>query len=205
MWDDAALMRVSWAVRVLRAAVFAVACVTLAAAAHRLAMGGAPPLWADGWGFLGVLAVACPLCGRERSLAAIGGAMTVVQVTLHIAFNAALAHQAVMSMPGMGTPVRQGVHPLTAHAAAAHLLAALAASWWLRRGEAAFWSLLRRRAAMLVPALTAWWSAHRVLVPGMPCPAGRRLRLPPAARPLLRHALSRRGPPTRIPPRVLCA
>jgi hypothetical protein len=199
-------MRVSWAVRVLRAAVFAVMCVTLAAVAHRLAMGGAPPLWADGWGFLGVLAVACPLCGRERSLAGISGAMITVQAGLHVAFNAALAHQAAMSMPGMRMPPGdRGVHPLTAHAASAHLLAALAASWWLRRGEAAFWSLLRRRAAMLVPGLTAWWSAHRVLVPRIARPACRWLRLPPVPRPLLRHTLSRRGPPTPAAPRVLCA
>jgi len=198
-------MRVSWAVRVLRAAVFAVMCVTLAAVAHRLAMGAAPALWADGWGFLGVLALACPLCGRERSLAGISGAMITVQVALHVAFNAALAQQAAMSMPGMRMSERQGIHPLTAHAATAHLIAALAASWWLSRGEAAFWSLLRRRAAMLVPGLTAWWSAHRVLVPRMPRSARPWLRLPPVKRPLLRHALSRRGPPPPAPPRVLCA
>src|SRR5882757_1081159 len=156
-------MRVSWAVRVLRAAVFAVMCVMLAVAAHRLAMGAAPPLWAEGWGFLGVLAVACPLCGRERSLVGIGGAMVAVQVALHVAFDAA----------------------------AAHLLAALAASWWLRRGESAFWSLLRRRAAMLVPALTAWWSAHQVRVPRIPRPGRPRSRHRPVPQPLLRHAVCR--------------
>jgi len=198
-------MRVSWAVRVLRAAVFAVMCVMLAVAAHRLAMGAAPPLWAEGWGFLGVLAVACPLCGRERSLVGIGGAMVAVQVALHVAFDAAQAHQAAVSMPGMPMSGEHGTHPLTVHAAAAHLLAALAASWWLRRGESAFWSLLRRRAAMLVPALTAWWSAHQVRVPRIPRPGRPRSRHRPVPQPLLRHAVCRRGPPVPAPPRVLCA
>jgi multidrug transporter EmrE-like cation transporter len=200
-------MRVSWAVRVLRAVVFAVMCVALAAAAHRLAMGGAPPMWADGWGFLGVVAVACPLCGRERSLVGIGGAMVAVQSLLHVAFDAAQAHQAAMSMPGMPTPGsgHQDSHPLTVHAALAHLLAALIASSWLRRGEAAFWSLLRRRAAMLVPALTAWWGAHRVPVLRLPQPTRPWSRRRPVPQPVLRHAVSRRGPPAPAPPRVMCA
>jgi hypothetical protein len=200
-------MRASWAVRVLRAAVFAVLCVTLGAAAHRLATGAAPPVGADCWGLLGVLAVACPLCGRERSLVGIGGAMVALQVGLHVFFGIGQAAQAATSMPGMPMPSAHDAHahPLTVHAAVAHLLAALAASWWLRRGEAAFWSLLRRRAAMLVPALTAWWSAPHV--PGLRAPrlSGTWSDRLAASQILLRHAVSRRGPPAPAPPRVLCA
>ncbi|MEU7057598.1 hypothetical protein [Streptomyces sp. NPDC046197] len=90
-------------------------------------------------------------------------------------------------------------HVLTSHAAAAHVLAALVASWWLRRGEAALWSLLRRAVA-LAPALTAWWRAAPA---PLPAPAGHRPHA--SARPfalrqlVLRHAMSRRGPPARIP------
>jgi hypothetical protein len=198
-------MRVSWAVRVLRAAVFAVMCVTLSAAAHRLAMGAAPPMWVEGWGLLGVLGLVCPLCGRERSLSGIAGVMIAIQVVLHVAFDAAQAHQAAMSMPSMPMSGQHDAHTMTARAAVAHLLAALAASWWLHRGEAAFWSLLRRRAGTLVPALAAWWSAQRIPVLRVPAQVRSWPRPWSVQQPLLRHALSRRGPPEVAPPRVLCA
>jgi hypothetical protein len=181
-------MIASWAVRVLRAAMFAAMCVTLSAAAHRLAVGTTPPAWADGWGFLAVLALACPLGGRERSLTGIGGAMLTVQTALHFAFDA--AHPRMPGMPGM-----HGIHhAVTMYGAVAHLLAALLASWWLRRGEAAFWSLLRRARA-LAPGLAAWWR-RRI---GPVAPGTTPVAVPPCPTPvqglLLRHALSRRGPP----------
>ncbi|MFF3935888.1 hypothetical protein [Streptomyces phaeofaciens] len=92
-------------------------------------------------------------------------------------------------------------HPalaMTPHATAAHVLAALAVSWWLRRGEAALWSLLRRAAALL-PGLVAWWRDGPA-----PSPVARAVRpghAPDASscRLLLRHAVSRRGPPAPIP------
>jgi hypothetical protein len=198
-------MRASWTVRVVRAAVFAVMCVALAVAAHRLSMGGAPPPSADGWAFLGVLAVVCPLCGRERSFAAIGSAMLTVQVALHVAFDVAQTRQAPRPMRGMAMPAHHAAHSLTVHAAVAHLLAALVASWWLRLGETALWSLLRRRAAMLVPALTAWWSVPHLPSLRAPRLSGTWSVHRSAPRLLLRHALCRRGPPAPAPPRVLCA
>ncbi|MFI1168736.1 hypothetical protein ACH4UM_35545 [Streptomyces sp. NPDC020801] len=215
-------MSASPAVRSLRAAVFAAVCVLLAAAGHGLAMGTMPPLWADGAGFVGVFGAGWLLGGRERSLPGIGATMLVTQVGLHFAFDAARAgagepgaphsfsSMASMPMPdegGMRTASTQvhaaaaliDSHALTSHAAAAHVLAALVASWWLRRGEAALWSLLRRAVAF-VPALAAWWrhapapaNAQAVRRPRT-ATAARRLR-----RLLLRHAVSRRGPPARIP------
>jgi hypothetical protein len=181
-------MSASWAVRVLRATVFAVMCVTLSDAAHRLAVGTTPPAWADGCGFLAVLAVACPLGGRERSLTGIGAGMLTVQTALHFAFDTARPR-----MPGMAG--MDGVHhAVTAYGAGAHLLAALLASWWLRRGEAAFWSLLRRARA-LARGLAAWWRGRT----GPVAPALGASALPPCPTPvrslLLRHAVSRRGPP----------
>ncbi|MER5526486.1 hypothetical protein ABT075_18100 [Streptomyces sp. NPDC002677] len=89
-------------------------------------------------------------------------------------------------------------HALTAHATAAHVLAALVASWWLRCGEAALWSL-SRRAAALVPGLAAWWCDAP-----LPAPAAGPHQVPadpirPRRLLALRHAVSRRGPPSAIP------
>jgi hypothetical protein len=123
--------------------------------------------------------------------------------------------QGMYGMSGMNTPSMSAhavasphghalsaaaTHPqvLTPHAAAAHVLAALVAAWWLRRGEAALWSLLRR-AVDFVPGLAALWRSSAPLH----SPAGRRPRAsaepPPLRQLLLRHAVSRRGPPARIP------
>ncbi|MFI9250222.1 hypothetical protein [Streptomyces sp. NPDC053069] len=197
-------MSASPAVRALRAAVFAAVCVLLAAAGHGLAMGAMPPLWADAAGFLAVFALGWVLGGRERSLPGIGAATLLTQAGLHLGFDAArpgfgTAHMAAMpghTMAAMHTHAQVTAH-LTGHATAAHVLAALAASWWLRRGEAALWSLLRR-AATLVPGLFAWWRGSP-----LPAPAGAAPRVPVAPAPprpaLLRHAVSRRGPPAPIP------
>jgi hypothetical protein len=179
----------------LRAAVFAVLCVLLAAGGHVLATGQAPPRWADGAGLLAVFAVGCPLGGRERSLFGIGGAMLAAQAGLHLGFEAA-APRMVMNMSG-AYMTHPHTHALTPHATAAHVAAALLATWWLRRGEAALWSLLRR-AVTFVPGLTAWWRVRTGPAPARPH-AEAAGRTPAAPRPLrqalLRHAVSRRGPP----------
>lgn len=201
-------MSASPAVRGLRAVVFAAVCVLLAAAGHGLAMGATPPLWADAAGFLAVFALGAVLGGRERSLPGIGAAMLLTQAGLHLGFDAARTGPGGVGMAAMPGHTMAAMHPhaaahvtaypqLTGHATAAHLLAALAASWWLRRGEAALWSLLRR-AATLVSGLSAWWRGTP-----LPAPADADRRVPAAPeapRPaLLRHAVSRRGPPCSIP------
>ncbi|MEU9480161.1 hypothetical protein [Streptomyces sp. NPDC048191] len=201
-------MSASPAVRSLRAAVFAAVCVLLAAAGHGLAMGDMPPLWADGVGFGAVFVFGWVLSRRERSLPGIGAAMLATQAGLHFGFGAAhrtagpthsyAMHMASMSGHAMaGMPADAMPHPAPAHATAAHLLAALAASWWLRRGEAALWSVLRRAVA-LVPRLIAWWRDTP-----LPASVEHAPRMPTAPRPprltLLRHAVSRRGPPVPIP------
>ncbi|GHI03042.1 hypothetical protein AQI88_02400 [Streptomyces cellostaticus] len=195
-------MSASPAVRGLRAAVFAAVCVLLAAAGHGLAMGGMPPLWADAAAFWAVFALGWTLGGRERSLPGIGAAMLLTQAALHLAFDAAhptpgrAQAMRMASMPPGHTMAVMHVHA-TAHVTLAHLLAALVASWWLRRGEAALWSLLRR-AVTLLPGLAAWWRGTP-----LPAPAGPALRVPAGqelpCRLLLRHAVSRRGPPAPIP------
>jgi hypothetical protein len=75
------------ALRVLRAAVFAAVCVVLAAGGHALASCATVPLWTLGAGFLGVLAVAAPLAGRERSLAGIAALLAAGQTVLHTLFG----------------------------------------------------------------------------------------------------------------------
>ncbi|MFJ8189780.1 hypothetical protein ACIQ8D_08400 [Streptomyces sp. NPDC096094] len=73
--------------RILRAAVFAAVCVVLAAAGHTLASCAGVPLWSLGAGFLGVVVVAAPLAGRERSLPGIAVLLTVGQTALHTLFG----------------------------------------------------------------------------------------------------------------------
>ncbi|MGW2046024.1 hypothetical protein ACWCPF_12675 [Streptomyces sp. NPDC001858] len=202
-------MSASPAVRSLRAAVFAAVCVLLAAAGHGLATGDAPPPWADGAGFLAVFAAGWLLGARERSLPGIGAAMLVTQATLHVAFDAAVRSRAAartvppMSMTSAHHVMHlQHAHPATAtatpHATAAHVLAAIVASWWLRRGEAALWSLLRWAVAFL-PGLAAWWRDARVPSPSRPSVRSAAPAPGPARQLLLRHAVSRRGPPPPIP------
>lgn len=202
-------MHASPAMRILRAAVFAAVCLTLSAAGHQLAAGTAPPAWADATGFLAVLVLGYLLSARERSLLGIGGAMLTTQGGLHLAFNAAqdpARRRTATSMPmGMHATLMMAhhTHHPIAHAAAAHVAAALLASWWLRRGEAALWSLLRR-AAVLVPGLVAWWGAREGRLPALACPAVPQLTAGqrPLPQVLLRHAVSRRGPPLPDPCRV---
>ncbi|MFD8503176.1 hypothetical protein ACFV2L_10640 [Streptomyces sp. NPDC059687] len=191
-------MGVSWTVRSLRAAVFAVVCVLLAAGGHALATGTVPPARVEAAGVLPVFALSVVLAGRERSLLGIGTAMLLVQGGLHLAFDAAAPPVAPMHMAGMahGMHMAAQPHAMTPHAVGAHLAAALTASWCLRRGEAALWSLLRKAVA-LVPGLAAWWrTAPLPAYGGTPLPYTYRRPLRQA---LLRHALSRRGPPPVTP------
>ncbi|MFI1170850.1 hypothetical protein [Streptomyces melanogenes] len=222
-------MEASGAVRVLRAALFAAVCVALAAVDHVLATGAAPPVWAYGAGLAGVFGAAVPLRARERSLPGIAGATLGVQGVLHGVFavacgRAADAHGRDPGRPGIRhrlapaathfgaapagarhtahatAPHLALAHPALPHATAAHFVAALVTAWWLWRGEAALWSLLRRAAA-LVPGLAAWWSGRGSGVGASPGPAPHPYTSParPKRQALLRHAVSRRGPPDRNP------
>ncbi|MFJ9893067.1 hypothetical protein ACIQPR_07005 [Streptomyces sp. NPDC091280] len=198
-------MSASPAVRSLRAAVFAAVCVLLAAAGHGLATGATPPLWADGAGFLAVFGMGWLLGGRERSLSGIGAAMLATQAGLHVGFGlarprAAMAMAGMSTLPGHSMAAMRPTQAMTPHAVAAHVVAALVAAWWLRRGEAALWSLLRWAVA-LVPGLAAWWRDAPAPLPART--AGRPGRTAadaaPARQLLLRHAVSRRGPPVPVP------
>ncbi|MGW4872261.1 hypothetical protein [Streptomyces chartreusis] len=73
--------------RVLRAAVFAAVCVVLAGVGHVLGSCATIPMWTLGAGFLGVLVVALPFAGRERSLPGIAALLAVGQTVLHTLFG----------------------------------------------------------------------------------------------------------------------
>ncbi|WP_435225628.1 hypothetical protein [Streptomyces sp. Tue6028] len=191
-------MRVSPAVRILRAAVFAVLCVLLAAGGHLLATGAAPLVWVQVAGFVPVFASGCLLGGRERTLAGIAGATLATQGGLHLMFHAAEPHRTAMAMQAMHGMKMSHAHALTPHATAVHLGAAAVLTWWLRRGEAALWSLLRW-AVEFVPGLAAWWQVVGG-VRGLRAAAGRVRRSvdePWSLRQIrLRYAVHRRGPPS---------
>jgi len=181
--------------RSLRAAVFAVLCVLLAAGGHALATGMAPSVGMQIAGGVAVFVAGCVLGGRERSLVGIGGGTVAAQGGLHLAFDTARPHMAMAAHGGMRMAQP---HALTPHATAAHVGAAVVLTWWLRRGEAALWSLLRRAVAC-VPGLIAWW--HMVRGPLDRSDGPRAVRpgagetwSPRQVR--LRHAVHRRGPPT---------
>ncbi|WP_263168094.1 hypothetical protein [Streptomyces sp. SCSIO ZS0520] len=73
--------------RLLRAAVFAAACVALAAAGHSLASCTRVPLASLAAGFTAVLVVAVLLAGRSRSLPGIAALLACGQLGLHTLFG----------------------------------------------------------------------------------------------------------------------
>ncbi|MEU8751972.1 hypothetical protein [Streptomyces chartreusis] len=83
--------------RVLRAAVFAAVCVVLAGVGHVLGSCATIPMWTLGAGFLGVLVVALPFAGRERSLPGIAALLAVGQTVLHTVFG--LGQHVTVSAP----------------------------------------------------------------------------------------------------------
>ncbi|MFB9248751.1 MFS transporter [Sphaerisporangium melleum] len=137
---------------------------------------------------------ALPLTGRERTLRVILPLLAAVQVALHLIFS--LAHLVPLGPPGghAHSGLVPGIGMLIMHAWAVTLTAL-----WLAHGEAVLWGLLRRLGVGLCRLLLA----HLRPVP-MPAsvPAGdAEPREPRSA--LLRHALTRRGPPSPAPAGVL--
>ncbi len=81
-------VRAGAGLRVLRAAVFAAACVALAAAGHAWASGVSVPACALAAAWCAVFAVAAPMAGRERSLPGISVLLAGAQAVLHVMFSA---------------------------------------------------------------------------------------------------------------------
>ncbi|WP_432197189.1 hypothetical protein [Streptomyces sp. bgisy027] len=91
--------------RVLRAAVFAAVCVVLAGVGHVLGSCATVPMWTLGAGFLGVLVVALPFAGRERSLPGIAALLAIGQTVLHTLFGLGqhVTATASSAAPGSGS------------------------------------------------------------------------------------------------------
>lgn len=67
---------------------FTAVCVVLSGTGHVLAACRAVPLWTLVLGFVGVFVLVTPFAGRERSLPAIAGVLTLGQLGLHTVFAA---------------------------------------------------------------------------------------------------------------------
>ncbi|MFI6447284.1 hypothetical protein [Kitasatospora sp. NPDC050543] len=84
---DAPVRTAAWDLRLVRAVPFALVCTLIAAAGHALAGGGDVAPLTLAAGFAAVLTAAALLGGRERSLAAIAGALGAGQLGLHLLFH----------------------------------------------------------------------------------------------------------------------
>ena len=205
--------------REARAAVFAAVCVLVAAVSHG-AMSDVPvPAHVLAGATVAVYLGARLVAHRERGLAVILAAMTLVQASLHAVF--ALAQRGAGSMPA-GTPATSRMfcgdkqpdlsallmhigaapaahprHSMTAGMACVHGAIALAAAWWLRHGEAAAWNMARAVVLFLVGPLLVLFGeirppVHPAAVPRATAP----VRTCPGL--LLRHFVTRRGPPVAV-------
>ncbi|MFJ8591794.1 hypothetical protein [Streptomyces sp. NPDC093598] len=211
-------MTAGWCARTIRAAVFAAACVVLAALGHVMMSGDHVPLptLVAGWAVTGV-AGWC-LAGRERGLRTVVAVAVAVQTALHSAFSLGPPTPAApgtdsMDMPamthgmgsmshGMGPDAMGSMSPHMRHVPggdsslgmlAAHLLAALLCGLWLGHGERAVFRLLRAVGSRLAAPLRLLFA-----LPAPPPPPVRARRRPSNRTPrrlLLVHAITTRGPP----------
>ncbi|MEV6651171.1 hypothetical protein [Streptomyces sp. NPDC051219] len=143
--------------------------------------------------------------GQRRGVPSIGTGLVAAQGALHLVFGAARPHPDTHAVrhahTGMAgeTLTTGAVDHGTAGMLGAHLLAALVCALWLARGEAAVFRLARTLGTLSFAPLRLLLASVRLRVPEAPHPG-----LPPARPPhrihgvLLAHALSRRGPPSRV-------
>ncbi|MFD8927558.1 hypothetical protein [Streptomyces mirabilis] len=82
-------MTAGWCSRTVRAAVFAVVCVLLAALGHVMMSGGTVPWWALGASGAVIGGVGWCLAGRERGLPLVVSAVVAAQAVLHSGFSLA--------------------------------------------------------------------------------------------------------------------
>ena len=189
--------------RLVRAGVFAAACVELSRFGHDLMAVRPVPQWAAWTALLGLGAVGYQLADRRRSVWWILLAVEVVQGCLHVWFSActpAGATSAVhMEMRAGGmhavTPMSHGAG-ISVGMFGAHVMAGALVALWLCVGERALWRALGR---LFAPALRVFALLIRVNAPVGPHPlaigAGRDEDEVAPETAALRHVLVRRGPP----------
>lgn len=190
---------------VLRAAVFAVVGTVLGVSAHHLLAEGPVP-WTRSAAATAVLfAVGLVGVQRPRSLATVVACSVVGQSGLHVwltlTAHATAAHQAGGHTHDTHPAWHQQPHGSLAMTAAHALVAALVAVL-LHRADAACWTVARGVTAAL-DAVRPGLAAARLLFarPASPVPTAAvavvptRDERPLTGRPLLAHAVVRRGPP----------
>lgn len=79
--------------RLTRAAIFALVCVSLSMTGHTFASGDTVPVSAMAAGWFAVFACAALLAGRERSLPGIAGLLLGGQLVLHVLFSSGQGHR----------------------------------------------------------------------------------------------------------------
>ncbi len=172
--------------RAIRAALFAVVCVGVAAVLHGMADGSAPSWRGVLLGLPAVWLLAWPALGGERSGPELTAGLGVAQVGLHYLFAyvctvSAASHTTATPAPGapismpdmpsmhdMAMPPTYG-HPSATAMFAAHALAVVVCGWWLRQGERDFFALCRVVVALasapvywLTDAVTALRATARI-------------------------------------------
>ncbi|WP_345005651.1 MFS transporter [Streptosporangium album] len=170
-----------------RAAAFSAVCVMLAALGHLAAGGSGPAPWAMVAGTTAVTALAALLAGRERSTTTISVGLAAMQLFLHELFAYGDPSGTSLTAHPHGQGLGEGLGMLVAH-----LTATLITGWWLARGEAALWTLLRAAGRRLgAVLLLLFLPTTPAALPRVAFPAV----VPVPTRGVLRHTVSRRGPP----------
>jgi hypothetical protein len=159
--------------RAIRAALFAVVCVGVAAALHGAAGGcqvtwaqiglGLPPIWLAAWAGLGgersgpvlTAGLGAAQIGLHYLFAHLGAATATAAAASTAATHTATTAVAAMSMPGMpGMAMQQpNVQAKALAMSVAHTLAVAVCGWWLRQGERDFFALCRAVAALTAAPL----------------------------------------------------
>ncbi|MGJ6960611.1 hypothetical protein ACSDR0_01795 [Streptosporangium sp. G11] len=172
------------AFRFVRAAVFAVVCVTVSLAMHVLAGGSPVGPGALVWAVLPTAAGAFVLARRQRGFGMLLGAGFAAQYGMHLWFTSGAVPPSTGHEHGAGD-LSTGLFMLLVHA-----VTALLSAHWLERGECGLAALLFLLFATVL-TLLRWRApvACRVAPPAAPDD-----RVPPTTR-LLAAAVSRRGPP----------
>ncbi|WP_436758910.1 hypothetical protein [Streptosporangium sp. V21-05] len=172
------------AFRFVRAAVFAVVCVTASLAMHVLAGGSPVGPGVLAWAILPTAAGAFALARRQRGFGMLLGASFAAQYGMHLWFTSGAVPPSTGHEHGAGD-LSTGLFMVLVH-----VVTALLSAHWLERGECGLATLLFLLFASVLTPLR--WRAPvtgSVVLPAAPAD-----RVPPVAR-LLAAAVSRRGPP----------
>lgn len=208
--------RAGTGLRVLRAAVFAAACVAMSATTHILVSRAPLPLPVVAAVAVGIFAAAYLLSGRERGFGPIAAALIPQELAADTLFNSGQhtcygpgggpvtgswrsLHESIVCQGGSAggslaeptTTVASGLSVNPWLLLGCHVVVGLIAACLLRHGERWLHRGLRAVFRPLLVTLAALFTAAPDLPPRRPAP---RAPLRPAP-PTLLHSLVRRGPP----------